>query len=127
MAGALGNAIAEGFTVNAVRRVGKLDSVDLPDARDMPSPLELGGEPDPDDPDGLVLRDGPLSDRKAVGVVVGPVPDRDLLAPAHAAAHAPHAVGRFSGSGLRAGGKDGSRRGCHRRAQRWITRVGGIG
>src|SRR5690606_32867707 len=73
------------------KRIGS--GVDFFDAADVAAAFERGGEPDADDVQRLLNRHGALAEGEAVGVVVGTVPDGDLLVPAEPAAHALDAVG----------------------------------
>jgi hypothetical protein len=60
----------------------ELDLVDFFDATSVAAAFEGGCEPDADDMQGLVGRDGALAEGEHVGVVVRAVPDRDLFIPA---------------------------------------------
>lgn len=67
----------------------------------MLAAFEFGGEPDLHDAQGLGFGHGALAEGEDVAVVVGAVPDRNLLRPAQAAADALDLVG---GDGLAVAG-----------------------
>ena len=73
------------------RRVG-CGPVDLPDSCEVPAALEFRLQPDANDAEGLDVADRTLAEREDIAVVVRPVPDRELLVPAQAAADAAHAI-----------------------------------
>src|SRR5438046_6587653 len=68
-------------------------AIDLLDAQQVASALELRGEPDPGDCERFGFADGALPDREDISVVVGPVPDGELLVPTHAATDSALTVG----------------------------------
>ncbi len=59
----------------------------------MASSLEIGGQPSVDDFESFCFAYGALADGEHVAVVVGAIPDGDLLVPAKAAADTFHAIG----------------------------------
>ena len=67
--------------------------VDFFDATDVSASFEFGGEPGVDDVEGVLLGDCAFAEGEYVAVIVGAIPDGELLVPADAATYAGDAVG----------------------------------
>lgn len=84
----------------------KLLAVNFLNTRDMAASLEWGFQPCFYDRQCEFLRNGALSEREHVGVIVGAIPNRHLLIPAETATDALDAIGNYGFSVARAAQDD---------------------